>query len=42
MGRETVLFFVFNGVGLLIQLACVAIVQDGLDLRGKPGTTSPT
>ena len=29
MGRETVLFFVFNGIGLLIQLSCVAIVQDG-------------
>ena len=35
MGRETVLFFVFNGIGLLIQLACVAIVQDGLNLNGK-------
>ncbi|HEY5351283.1 MAG TPA: GtrA family protein [Streptosporangiaceae bacterium] len=35
VGRETVLFFVFNGVGLLIQLACVAIVQDGLNLQGK-------
>ena len=35
MGRETVLFFVFNGIGLLIQLACVAIVQDGLGLQGK-------
>jgi hypothetical protein len=35
MGRETVLFFVFNGIGLLIQLACVAIVQDGLHLNGK-------
>ena len=35
MGRETVLFFVFNGIGLLIQLACVAIVQDGLQLNGK-------
>ena len=35
MGRETVLFFVFNGIGLLIQLACVAIVQDGLNLQGK-------
>lgn len=35
MGRETVLFFVFNGIGLLIQLACVAIVQDGAHLEGK-------
>ena len=35
MGRETVLFFVFNGIGLLIQLASVAIVQDGLNLQGK-------
>jgi putative flippase GtrA len=35
MGRETVLFFVFNAIGLLIQLACVAIVQDGLHLNGK-------
>lgn len=35
MGRETVMFFVFNGIGLLIQLACVAIVQDGAHLEGK-------
>ena len=35
MGRETVLFFVFNAIGLLIQLACVAIVADGLGLQGK-------
>ena len=35
MGRETVLFFVYNGVGLLIQLSCVAIVQDGLGLGSK-------
>ena len=35
MGRETVLFFVFNAIGLLIQLACVAIVQDGANLNGK-------
>jgi putative flippase GtrA len=33
MGRETVLFFVFNGIGLLIQLACVAIVVDGVGLK---------
>ena len=35
MGRETVLFFVFNAIGLLIQLACVAIVADGIGLQGK-------
>ncbi len=35
MGRETVLFFVFNAIGLLIQLACVAIVVDGAGLQGK-------
>ena len=35
MGRETVLFFVFNAIGLLIQLACVAIVADGAGLQGK-------
>ena len=35
MGRETVMFFLFNGIGLLIQLACVAIVQDGANLQGK-------
>ena len=35
MGRETVLFFVFNGIGLLIQLACVAIVADGLEPAGQ-------
>lgn len=30
--RESVLFFVFNGVGLLIQLGVVAIVHYGLGL----------
>jgi putative flippase GtrA len=35
MGRETVLFFVFNAIGLLIQLSSVAIVQDGAGLQGK-------
>jgi putative flippase GtrA len=35
MGQETVLFFVFNGIGLGIQLASVAIVADGLGLSGK-------
>ena len=42
MGRETVLFFVFNGIGLLIQLACVAIVADGLACRARSATTWPT
>ena len=42
MGRETVLFFVFNGIGLLIQLACVAIVADGRACRASSGTTWPT
>jgi putative flippase GtrA len=35
MGRETVLFFVFNAIGLAIQLSCVAIVVDGAGLQGK-------
>ncbi len=35
MGRETVLFFLFNGIGILILLGCVAIVQDGFGLQGK-------
>ena len=35
LGRETVLFFVFNGIGLLIQLAFVALVHYGL---GKTST----
>lgn len=35
VGKETVLFFVFNGIGLLIQLACVAIVVDGFNLQGS-------
>jgi putative flippase GtrA len=35
MGRETVLFFVFNAIGLAIQLASVAIVVDGAGLQGK-------
>ena len=34
-GRETVLFFVLNAVGLLIQYACIAFVQDVLGLPGK-------
>ncbi len=35
VGQETVLFFVFNGVGLLIQLACVGLVVDLGGLQGK-------
>ena len=27
MGRETVLFFVFNGVGILIQQACIELAK---------------
>jgi putative flippase GtrA len=34
-GRETVLFFVFNGIGLLIQLGVVAAVRYGLGLDDK-------
>ena len=33
--RESVLFFALNGVGLLIQWACVAVIQDGAGLDGK-------
>jgi len=33
LGRESVLFFVFNGVGLLIQLAFVATARYGLGLK---------
>ena len=33
LGRESVLFFVFNGIGLLIQLAFVAAVVHGLGLK---------
>ena len=33
LGRESVLFFVFNGIGLLIQLAVVAAVHYGLGLK---------
>jgi putative flippase GtrA len=32
LGRESLLFFVFNGIGLLIQLAVVAAVHYGLGL----------
>jgi putative flippase GtrA len=34
-GRESVLFFVFNGIGLLIQLAFVAFARYGLGLEDK-------
>ena len=34
-GRETVLFFVFNGIGLLIQLGCVAAARYGLGLDDR-------
>jgi putative flippase GtrA len=32
LGRESVLFFIFNGIGLLIQLAFVAVTHYGLGL----------
>jgi putative flippase GtrA len=35
MGQETVLFFVFNAIGLAIQLACVGLVVDLGGLQGK-------
>ena len=34
-GRESALFFVMNAVGLLIQYACIGIIQDGMGLQGK-------
>jgi len=34
-GRESVLFFVFNGIGLLIQLGVVAAVRYGLGLDDR-------
>jgi putative flippase GtrA len=34
-GRETVMFFVLNGVGALIQYACVWIARNGLDVTDK-------
>lgn len=33
LGRESVLFFVFNGIGLLIQLAFVGTARYGLGLK---------
>ena len=35
MGRETVLFFVLNGIGLGIQLACLGIAKYAFGLTGK-------
>jgi putative flippase GtrA len=35
MGRETVLFFVLNGIGLGIQLACLGTAKYALGLTGK-------
>ena len=34
-GRESVLFFVFNGIGLLIQLGVVAVATHALGLNDK-------
>jgi putative flippase GtrA len=33
--HESVVFFVLNGVGLLMQYACIGLVQDALGLQGK-------
>jgi putative flippase GtrA len=35
MARETVLFFVLNGIGLGIQLACIGFTNYGLGLTDK-------
>jgi putative flippase GtrA len=35
MGRETVLFFVLNGIGLGIQLACIGFTNYALGLSDK-------
>jgi putative flippase GtrA len=35
MRRETIMFFVLNGVGLLIQLACIAFTYYALSLTDK-------
>jgi putative flippase GtrA len=35
LGREYVLFFGFNGIGLLIQLACLGFVYYALGMTGK-------
>jgi putative flippase GtrA len=34
-GRESVLFFVFNGIGLLIQLGVVGVATHALGLNDK-------
>jgi putative flippase GtrA len=34
LGREYSLFFVLNGIGLLIAEACIVAVRDGLDKHG--------
>ncbi len=39
-GRETVMFFALNAVGLLIQYACIGLVQDALHLPGTFWYTS--
>jgi putative flippase GtrA len=33
--RESVLFFVMNGIGILIQYACIAIIVDGFGRTGS-------
>jgi putative flippase GtrA len=35
LGREYFLFFVLNGVGLLIQLLCIGFVHYTLDMHGR-------
>lgn len=35
LGRETVLFFVFNGIGLAIQLACLGFTNYALGLSDR-------
>jgi putative flippase GtrA len=33
--HESVMFFVLNGVGLLMQYACIGLIQDAMGLEGK-------
>jgi putative flippase GtrA len=33
--HESVMFFVLNGIGLLMQYACIGLVQDAMGLQGK-------
>jgi putative flippase GtrA len=33
--HETVMFFVLNGIGLLIQYGCIWLIQDVMGLQGK-------